>query len=73
MSHGVPPTLRMATEIAAQFRHVPEEQAAETVAGHIRLFWDPRMRRQLHEVVAAAGTDCDPLVVRAEELLQANP
>lgn len=72
MSHAVPPTLRLATEIAAQFRHVPPEQAAATIAGHIRLFWDPRMRTQLHELITD-GAACDPLVVRAEELLRSNP
>jgi formate dehydrogenase subunit delta len=70
---SAPPAIRLATEIAAQFRHVPEEQAAETIAGHIRLFWDPRMRTQRHDLVTAAGAECDPLVARAEALLQAAP
>jgi formate dehydrogenase subunit delta len=66
-----PPALRLATEIAAQFRHVPEADAADTIAHHIRLSWDPRMRMQLRDLVAAAGPDCDPVVARAVQLLEA--
>ncbi len=69
---STPPTLRLATEIAAQFRHVPEDVAARTVAGHIRTFWDPRMRVQLHDLVTAAGADCDPIVAQADALLVAT-
>jgi formate dehydrogenase subunit delta len=57
--------LRLATDIAAQFRYLPDDVAAEKVAAHIRMTWDPRMRAQLHELVADAGDDLDPLVVQA--------
>lgn len=65
----VPPTVRLAGDIAAQFRHRPAEAAAAAVAEHIRQFWDPRMRRDLlAEVDAGVGTD--PLVVAAAEQLR---
>ena len=57
--------LRLATDIAAQFRYLPDDVAAEKIATHIRMFWDPRMRAQLRELVADGGTDLDPLVVEA--------
>ncbi|WP_036490479.1 MULTISPECIES: formate dehydrogenase subunit delta [Nocardioides] len=58
------PALRLAGDILAQFRHLPDDQAVDTVANHIRMFWDPRMRAQLLELATSAGADCDPLVSR---------
>jgi formate dehydrogenase subunit delta len=66
----VPPAVRLAGDIAAQFRGVPAEAGAAAVAGHIRQFWDPRLRRQLLAEVAA-GIETDPLVVAAAGLLRA--
>jgi formate dehydrogenase subunit delta len=44
--------VKMANEIAAFFHAEPDQAAAiEGVAGHIRRFWDPRMRRELVEWV----------------------
>lgn len=65
----VPPTIRLAGDIARQFRHRPAEEAAAAVAGHIRQFWDPRMRRALLAEVDA-GAETDPLVVAAVERLR---
>jgi formate dehydrogenase subunit delta len=56
----------MANQIATFFATRPAEAAAEGVASHINQFWEPRMRRQLlemlerdpsglHEAVVAAG------------------
>jgi formate dehydrogenase subunit delta len=64
--------LRLATDIAAQFRYLPDDVAAEKVAAHIRMTWDPRMRAQLHEITADAGPELDPLVARAAGLLDAD-
>jgi formate dehydrogenase subunit delta len=58
----------MANNIAIQFRHLPSERAAEAIAGHIRRFWDPRMRSRLSELVDAGGDGLDPLVVAAVRL-----
>lgn len=59
----------MASAIAAQFAHVSQEDAATTVANHIRLTWEPRMHARLREQVVAAGQDCDPVVAAAVDLL----
>ena len=43
----LPPHVRLANDIAKQFAHLPPEQAAQAVANHLRMFWDPRMRDAL--------------------------
>lgn len=62
--------VRMANDIAVQFGYLPDDRAAESVAGHIQRFWDPRMRARLvaHAEVGAVGLD--PLVVAAVVLLR---
>jgi formate dehydrogenase subunit delta len=62
---GVATQIRMANEIAAQFRYLPAERAADAVATHLRTFWEPRMRGQLLEYAAAGGPGLDPLVIEA--------
>jgi formate dehydrogenase subunit delta len=40
--------IKMTNEISAYFAAEPDaEQAAKDVAGHLRRFWEPRMRRQI--------------------------
>ena len=59
--------VRMANQIAANFRHHPQAQA-----DHIRMFWPPLMRRELLDNVHSGGFD--PLVVAAAVLLaEAKP
>jgi formate dehydrogenase subunit delta len=70
---GTPPAMRLATEIAAQFRHIPPDEAAHIIARHIHTFWDPRMRTQLKDQVARAGADCDAIVATAAALIDSEP
>ena len=56
---------RMGNDIARQFGHLPPAEAAEAIARHIETFWDPRMRRGLEALVAAADDSLDPLLVDA--------
>jgi formate dehydrogenase subunit delta len=60
----VRPEVRLATEIADQFRHQPQARAAEAIANHIRMFWDPRMRTALLRAIVA-GEVGDSLVAAA--------
>ena len=40
--------IKMTNEIGAYFASEPDaEQAAKDVAGHLRRYWEPRMRRQM--------------------------
>ncbi|MFF0501778.1 formate dehydrogenase subunit delta [Nocardia aobensis] len=66
---GAPPAMRLATDIAAQFRHIPPDAAAADIADHIRRFWEPRLRAQLLDQVTRAGTTCDPHIAAAAGLL----
>jgi len=48
--------VKMANEIGAFFESEPDHQlAVEGVAGHIKRFWDPRMRRQIVQWVDERG------------------
>jgi formate dehydrogenase subunit delta len=62
--------IRLANDIAAQFHHLPPDQAAAAVANHFRMFWDPRMRRQLLDVIERSPDDgLDPIAIAAAKLL----
>jgi formate dehydrogenase subunit delta len=66
----VPPHVRLANEIAAQFHHRAVDQAATEIAAHVRSFWEPRMRTALLAHVDAGGAGLDELAVRAADLLR---
>ena len=70
MTATVPSEQRMANDIARNLRHLPQERAAEEIAGHIGRFWDPRMRARLYEYADAGADGLDPLVVAAVQLLR---
>jgi formate dehydrogenase subunit delta len=61
--------VRMANDIAAQFRHLNHDAAVAALAAHLRAFWEPRMRAELIGHVRAGGADLDPLVVEAVQTL----
>jgi len=61
--------VRMVNDIAAQFAHLPPEQAAAAVAAHLRSFWDPRMRAGLAEHVARGGEGLSPVALESARLL----
>lgn len=65
MTGAVPPFVRLANEIAVQFHAHPPDVAAESIAAHLRSFWDPRMRTQLVDHVASGAAGLDPLAVDA--------
>ncbi|MCF1707817.1 formate dehydrogenase subunit delta [Tabrizicola sp. J26] len=55
----------MANQIATFFESKPYDEGVEGVASHINAFWEPRMRRQLFEVLDAGGEGLKPLVREA--------
>jgi formate dehydrogenase subunit delta len=59
----------MANQIATFFKTQPESEAASGVATHINKFWEPRMRRQLFEIVGRADNGLNPLVLQAIPLI----
>jgi formate dehydrogenase subunit delta len=71
MSHGTHDKLvYMANQIASFFATQPEAEAAQGVASHINKFWEPRMRRQLFEIVEHETDALSPLVLRAVPLIK---
>ena len=62
--------VRMANEIAAQFRHLPREAAITALAEHLLSFWDPRMRDQLLAAADQHDPTMDDLVVAAATRLR---
>ena len=59
----------MANQIATFFRSQPGTDQADRVAAHLKDYWEPRMRQQLREHIAAGGEGLDPLVLGAARLI----
>jgi formate dehydrogenase subunit delta len=62
--------VRMANQIATFFLSQPEDVQAEGVATHINKFWEPRMRRQLFELIDGGGEGLLPLVIKASTMVR---
>ena len=65
---------QMANDIGAYFASEPDEAAAvEGIRNHLQRFWEPRMRRQLLELIdsgVALPEPLTPLVLKAVERLE---
>ena len=59
----------MANQIATFFRSQPGADQADRVAAHLKDYWEPRMRQQLRDHIAAGGEGLDPLVLGAARLI----
>lgn len=60
----------MANDIALQFQHWPDKEAAATaIANHIKRFWAPRMRADLLNRIATEPQTVDPLAISAAQQL----
>lgn len=64
--------VRLATDVAAQFRHLPAEDAVAAVEAHLRTFWAPGMRAQLVDAVRTRPDGIDPIVVSVARHLEAT-
>jgi formate dehydrogenase subunit delta len=60
---------RMANQIATAFQAYPEDQAVKETANHIKSFWDPRMRKQLAEIIAKDAAALNPIALAAAKQL----
>ncbi|GIJ45434.1 hypothetical protein Val02_23200 [Virgisporangium aliadipatigenens] len=69
MSHVISEQ-RMANQIAANQRHLPEADAVAAVAGHIDRFWNSFLRSRLYALVDAGAAGLDPVVVKAVERIR---
>lgn len=58
--------VRMANDIGNFFTSEPDHAVAvESVAQHLKRFWDPRMRREIVSYVDGGGTELTELVREA--------
>lgn len=63
--------VHMANQIALNFGAYPREEAIQLTTAHLRQFWEPRMRRQLHAYVEGGGSELHEFVLEAEKRLKA--
>jgi len=61
--------VRLANDVARQFSYLPDTQAILAIAGHLRMFWEPRMRADLREALKSGDERLDPLAAKAAALL----
>lgn len=57
--------ITMANQIARFMESKPHAEGVEGLASHINDFWEPRMRRQLFELLDQGGAGLRPLVLDA--------
>lgn len=60
----------MANQIALFMESKPKAEGLAGFANHINDFWEPRMRRQLFEIVDAGGAGLRPLVLEAAKAVR---
>lgn len=57
--------ITMANQIARFMESKPHAEGVAGLASHINDFWEPRMRRQLFDILDQGGTGLRPLVIEA--------
>jgi formate dehydrogenase subunit delta len=60
---------RMANDIANNFAVLGDEVAISSTANHIRMFWDPRMRRQAFAMIKGGESSFNEIARQALEKL----
>lgn len=60
----------MANQIGRFFAHEPHDKAVASITDHLKMFWDPRMRRTIVAEYDTVKTKLDPLVQEAVENLR---
>lgn len=61
--------VRMANQIAHAFTAQAPDAAVASTAAHIRMFWDPRMRNDLRDIIETGGEGLEPMARAAAERL----
>jgi formate dehydrogenase subunit delta len=62
--------IRMANQIAVNLKSNGHDEAVKGLAEHINAFWEPRMRRELFELLDQDAKGLDPLVLEAASLIR---
>ena len=61
--------ITMANQIATFFEPYSEEEAIDGVEGHIRSFWEPRMRAELRDILNSEPDRLSPAARSAAQRL----
>ena len=72
MSSPAETLIRMANDIGKFFRSQGEEKAVPGIANHVRLFWEPRMKKQIFEHLDHGGEGLSPLALKALQQLKTD-
>ena len=64
--------VHMANQIGKFFQYQRKDEIVPGIAGHIKKFWDPRMRTAIFDYVDQGGDGLDPLVKEAILHLKEN-
>ena len=64
-----PKLVYMANQIGDFFKSYPHDQAVAGIAEHIKKFWDPRMLKQIFEVVRQPDSGLRPEALEALQVL----
>lgn len=72
MSSPTSTLVRMANDIGKFFRAQGEEKAIAGISNHIKMFWEPRMKKQIFAHLDAGGAGLDPLTLKAVQKLKAD-
>jgi formate dehydrogenase subunit delta len=66
--------VKMANEIGGFFESVPDhEEGVNSIAQHLKNYWEPRMRRQIIDYARRDDGDLTPIVREAVLRLEQNP
>jgi formate dehydrogenase subunit delta len=60
----------MANQIGKFFAHEPHDKAVSSISDHLKLYWDPRMRRTIIAEYDEVKAKLDPLVQEAVAALR---
>ena len=65
--------VHMANQVASFFASYPEAEAIDSTAGHLKAFWDPRMRREIEAHLAnQAGAGLSHIAMEAVKRIAAK-
>lgn len=62
--------IHMANQIATFFESKPHDEGVQGVADHINAFWEPRMRRQLFELLDSGTAGFKSLFLEAASAIR---
>lgn len=64
--------VRMANQIGKAFRAQGEERAITGISNHVKLFWEPRMKKQIFAHLDEGGDGLEPLTLKALQKLKTD-